>query len=102
MANYGAKISKLGYNASDIPTESTKRNFTILDTSEAHKVLYKGYVTSGSYTHNLGGRPSFYVFATDSATTPTYFSPSDQAMSTTTTIENLPNPCYLIVFHERV
>lgn len=100
MANYGGKISKPGYSASATPTEATKKNFVILDQTSAYKVHYKGYVTTGTYTHNLGVKPFFLVFIPDSTPSPTYFTGSKDGYATTTTIAGLPNPSYLIVFKE--
>lgn len=98
--DYGIKISKDGFNATAIPSEATKQNFTILDTTQNHKVFYKGFVTAGSYTHNLGYKPHFLVFETDSAASPTYFKPAMNARSSTTQIVNIPNPSYIIIFYE--
>lgn len=100
MADQGIKIAKQGYSADAIPTETTKKNFIILDATNSHKVVYKGYVTSGSYTHGLGKRPFFRCFTTDSTTSPTYFSPALNVLCNSTQITNIPNPSYLIVFNE--
>ena len=75
MADYGIKISKDGFDVLAVPTEATKKNYIILDTTAAHKVFYKGYVTAGSYTHSLGYKPMFFVFQVDSTSSPTYFRP---------------------------
>lgn len=100
--DYGAKISKDGYSASAVPTDATKKNFIMLDTTEAHKVHHKGYVTSGSYTHGLGIKPIFHVFTTDSTSSPTYFRPTRFARCNTSQITNIPNPSYIVVMNEGV
>lgn len=100
MADYGAKISKDGFDVSAVPSESTKKNFIILDTTETHKVFYKGYETSGTYTHNLGYKPHFFVFETDSTGSPTWFRPTTAARASTTQIVNIPNPSYIVIFYE--
>ena len=102
MGSYGIKISKEGFNVTDVPTETTKKNFVILDTTESHKLFFKGYVASSTYTHNLGYKPIFFAFSTDSVITPTYFAINMAANATTTQILNLPTNCYLMVFYEGV
>lgn len=96
--DYGIKISKPGYSAHN----AEKKDLIILSQDDAHKVLYKGFVTSGSYTHNLNKRPVFYCFTTDSTTSPTYFSLTKLARSSTTQIVNIPNPSYLVVMREGI
>ena len=100
MADYGIKISKDGFDVLDVPTEATKKNFIVLDDTQSNKVFYKGFVTAGSYTHSLGYLPQFFVFETDSASSPTWFRPALNARSTTTQIVNIPNPSYIIIFYE--
>jgi len=100
MADYGIKISKDGFDVLAVPTEATKKNYIILDTTAAHKVFYKGYVTAGSYTHDLVYKPMFFVFQVDSTSSPTFFKPYRQARSSTTQILNIPNPSYIIIFYE--
>ena len=103
MADYGIKIAKPGYSVTAIPSETTKKNFIVLDSADAHKMLYAGYVSATSYTHSLGYVPLFLVFETDSVSAPTYFKPSENspygAAATTTQILNIPNPSYLIIFY---
>jgi hypothetical protein len=92
------RISKPGIDAKtgDI------KDMVLLNQEDAHKLFYKGFVTTGSYTHNLGARPIFFCFSTDSTSTPTYFSLTKSARSSTTQIVNIPNPSYLVVFRERI
>lgn len=100
MADYGIKISKDGFDVLAVPSETTKKNYIILDTTQAHKVFFKGFVTAGSYTHSLGYKPHFFVFETDSAVSPTYFRPAMNARASTSQIVNIPNPSYIIIFYE--
>lgn len=101
MANdYGIKISKDGYDVNAVPTEATKKNFIILDATQAHKLFFKGFVTGGSYTHSLGYKPNFHVFSVTTTSSPSYYEGVRQGRATTTQITNLPNPCYLIIFYE--
>jgi hypothetical protein len=106
MADYGIKISKPGYSVTDVPSETTKKNYIILDTADAHKILYSGFVSATSYTHNLGYVPLFLAFETDSVSTPTYFKPLESSpygvVATTTQLLNLSNPSYIIIFYRKV
>lgn len=92
------KISKPGV---DVETGNIK-DMVILNQEDAHKLFYSGFITSGSYTHNLNARPIFFCFSTDSTTNPTYFSLTKSARSSTTQIVNIPNPSYLVIFRERI
>lgn len=98
--DYGIKISKDGFDVTATPTEATKKNFIILDSTQAHKLFYKGFVTGGSYTHSLGYKPAFFVFSVTTTSSPAYFQASRLGGSTTTQITNLPDPCYLVIFYE--
>lgn len=100
MADYGIKISKDGFDVKAIPTEATKKNFIILDTTAAHKVFFKGFVSATTYTHSLGYKPMFFAFDVDSVVTPTYFRPRRQARASTSQLLNLQNPSYIIIFYE--
>ena len=102
MTDYGIKIAKSGFSALDIPTEATKKNFIILSGVEAHKIVYAGFVTSGSYTHGLGKVPFCLVFQVDSTSTPTVFTANNSFRVTSTQITNIVNPAYIIVFNEGV
>jgi hypothetical protein len=92
------RISKPGADAitGDI------KDMVILNQEDAHKLFYKGFVTSGTYTHSLGAKPIFFCFATDSTSSPTYFSLTKSARANTSQIVNIPNPSYLVVFRERI
>ena len=102
MADYGIKIAKEGFNATDIPTETTKKNFIILSGVEAHKIVHAGFITSGSYTHGLGKIPFCSVFQVDSVSSPTMFTANKDFRVTSTQITNIVNPAYIIVFNEGV
>lgn len=102
MNDYGIKISKEGFDVTDVPTEKTKKNFVILDTTEAHKLFFKGFVQSTTYTHNLGYKPAFFAFSTDSVSSPTKFEVIAGASATTTQIIGLTNPCYIMIFYEGI
>lgn len=98
MSDVGTKAAPEG---TDVKTVAVK-DASILSLKENHKLYYKGYVTSGSYTHGLGLRPIFYCFLTDSVTTPTYFQLTKNARSNSTQILNIPNPSYIVVFYEGI
>lgn len=100
MTDYGIKIAKPGFDVNDPITEATKKNFIILNTTDAHKIIYAGFVTSGSYTHSLSYVPLFECFAVDSTSSPTEFTSNADARATTTQITNIPNPGYIIIYHE--
>lgn len=100
MADYGAKISKVGFDALAIPSESNKKNFIILDATDSQKLVYAGIIEDTSYTHSLGYVPIFYVFSVDSASTPTTFTRKIRGVeATTTTISGFDDPSYLIIYH---
>lgn len=98
--NYGAKFAKPGYKVDEEITEQTKKNYVILNTTDAHKMIYAGYVTGGSYEHNLQYEPMFDAFSVDSVTNPTIFTATKNPRATTTHITNLPDPAYLMLYHE--
>ena len=108
MADFGIHISKEGFDANTTPTETNKKDFVYLSGDDSPKVIYSGFITgtgfpaSGSFTHNLGYVPLFFLFATDSTTSPTYFKSADiLASATTTTIyTNLETYTYLIILQE--
>ena len=100
MADFGIRISKPGKDATNTLTEATKKNFVALDLEESHKVYFKGFVTSGTYTHSLGRLPFVLCFLVDSATTPTLYTASDAIRITDTQVTSVPNPGYLIVMLE--
>jgi len=70
MADYGFKISKPGTDVTDTPTDSTKKNFTIVSTDSAHKVSTQDVISSDTnVTHGLGFIPMWDVYIlTDSGT----------------------------------
>ncbi len=108
MADFGIRISKDGFDANILPTDSTKKNFVYLSEESSPKVYYAGFLEGESelvgvsYTHNLGYVPLFFLFATDSATTPTFYrAAGSNASATTTTITgNLMQYAYLIILVE--
>jgi len=97
--DHGIKIAKDGFSASEIPTEATKKNYIILNSVDAHKLVYAGMVSGGSYTHNLTYVPFHFAFQVDSVVTPTVFSPI-KARVTTTEIFGLPSSAYIMLFNE--
>ena len=110
MGDFGIRISKDGKNVLDPPTEATKKDFVFLSESNTLKVFYSGFIpttgtpptVSGSYTHNLGYIPLFFVFDADSPPSPTFFRAADVGgVATTTVIETqlVDNP-YVIIFEE--
>lgn len=100
MTDYGIKIAKKGFSVHDPITESNKKNYIVLNTVDAHKIIYAGYVTGGSYNHNLGYVPYFDVWYVDSITNPTIFTPVSYAEATDTHIQGLPNQAYLMIYNE--
>ena len=102
MSNYGIKISKPGFDVKATPTEETKKNFVILDTVDAHKMIVAQIVTGGTFNHNLGYVPFFIAWQVDSSSDPTIFTATRIARATNTQITNIPNPGYIMVFHRSV
>lgn len=99
MTDYGIKISKEGQNVFDTLTEANKKNFIILDATNSLKIVYAGFISSTSYTHDLNYVPWVLAFAVDSTTSPTYFE-RIHARVTSTQVLNLTNPSYIIIFHK--
>lgn len=61
--SYGIKIAKSGHDATDVPTNATKKNYTILSTEGVHKVSTQAVITSDTnVTHGLGFRPFFDAY----------------------------------------
>lgn len=61
--NYGIKISKAGTNVSDIPSDATKKNFTLLSTESVHKVSAQAVISSSSnIAHGLGFIPMWDAY----------------------------------------
>lgn len=104
MADYGIKIAKPGFSVHDILTEQNKKNYTILSSEEAHKIIFAGYITGGSYEHNLTYEPFFDAWEVDSTTNPTYFKPLANdpfgVRTTPTHIQNLTDPAYIVIYNE--
>ncbi len=58
MADYGIKVTKAGYSATDTPTDATKKNYTILSTDGCLLVKAQAVVASDTnVTHSLGFGP---------------------------------------------
>lgn len=93
-------ISKPGVEVTDTITEDNKKDFILISSVEAHKILFAGFVTTGTYTHNLGKIPFYHLWQVDSAVSPTYYRKSKAGRDTTTQIQNIPNPSYLLLFNE--
>lgn len=97
------RISKEGVDVEQTVTETNKKDFVILDTTEADKLLFAGIVEGTAYTHNLGYVPWFRVFTVDSATTPTEFTRKIEGIEAdTVNISGFNNPSYLMIFHRSV
>uniref|UniRef100_A0A6M3L094 Uncharacterized protein n=1 Tax=viral metagenome TaxID=1070528 RepID=A0A6M3L094_9ZZZZ len=70
MENYGIKISKVGTNVTDVPTDPTKKNFTLLSTESVQKVSVQDTISSdANVEHGLGFIPMWDAYViTDSGT----------------------------------
>lgn len=99
MADWGFKISKPGVDVKDNLTEANKKDFIVLDTANAPKVIYAGIISgSTSYTHGLGYVPEYYAFTVDNGTAPTTFTRKLSGVQAgTSTITGLNNPSYLMI-----
>jgi hypothetical protein len=102
MGDYGIKVSKPGQEVDNPVSDDTTKDFAMLDASESPKVYYRGFATGGSYTHSLGSLPLFFAFEVDSTSAPTYFEYVNDAYATTTELTDLPDPAYIIIFHDSV
>ena len=93
-------ISKEGVDVETTITETNKKDFVILSTAEADKLVFAGMVEANTYTHNLGYVPWFKAFAVDDADTPTEFTRQLLGVwASTTQIGGFDNPTYLMIFH---
>jgi len=106
--SYGIRISKSGIDVTQSLTDSNAKDFVLTYDKDSPKIIYAGFVATtgfpptGSYTHNLGYVPLFFVFETDSSTSPTYFRSADVGGTATTTtidIQLISNP-YIIILQE--
>jgi len=63
MADYGIKITKAGYNATGVPSDTTKKNYTILSTDGCLLVKAQAVISSDSnVTHSLGFAPMWDAY----------------------------------------
>ena len=100
MADYGIKVSKAGQSVTDVPSESNKKNFVVLDASESQKLVYAEMIKNTTYTHNLGYVPIYYVFGADDGDNPTVFTRDIASVEcTTTVISGFANPSYIMLFY---
>lgn len=99
MADYGIKIAKPGFDAKEFLTETNKKNFIIVDSADAHKIIFAGFVST-TYDHNLGYTPHFLAFQADSVPTASNFRPDNEGHADRNRITNLPARAYLIIFNE--
>lgn len=104
---HGIRISKDEIDARKSLTETNKKDFVFLSDSSSPKVYYAGFVQgddpfSGmSYTHNLGYVPIYFMFVTDSVTSPTFYSATRNTLASTTTIlETVGQYGYLMILKE--
>lgn len=68
--DWGVKISKTSNSATNIPTETTKKNFVILSNDATHKVSTQGVVSSDSnITHSLGFIPFWDAYILENSLT---------------------------------
>jgi hypothetical protein len=104
ITNDEIRISKPGVDVEEEITETNKKDFILLSTADADKLVIATMVEGTSYAHNLGYVPWFLAFGVDSASNPTEFRPLENspwggAVGTTTQILGLSNPTYLMIFH---
>jgi hypothetical protein len=92
------KISKPGF---DVHSADTK-DLVILSQENAHKLLYKGYPGSSTYTHGMGHKIVFYVFDVDNPSSPTAFTLDKTAKVNTTQVTDIITGGYLVAFREGI
>ena len=93
-------ISKPGIDVETEITEANKKDFVIISTVEADKLVFAGMVAATTYFHGLRYVPWFRVFTVDSATEPTKFVRKIAGVEAGThSISGLENPSYLMIFH---
>lgn len=91
------RISKEGVDVEKTITESNKKDFILLSLTELHKLRFAGVITSGTYTHNLGRIPIFFVWNLDEDLN---YRQITYPKATTTQITGLVGTNYLMVFNE--
>ena len=103
---FGIRVSEAGFDVNTTPTSTNKKDFVFLSDENSPKVYFSGFLeeaSSGagiSYSHGLSKVPMFFMFSTDSKTTPTYFTATADASATTTTIDTTLALVYLIILNE--
>mgnify|MGYP001078844230 CR=1 FL=1 len=107
MGDFGIRISEADFDVNTALTESNKKDFVYLSDESTPKVYYAGFLeapdqySAMTYEHNLGYVPMFFLFLTDSKTSPTYFNPSINVAADTTIITQYPGTYgYLIILEE--
>ena len=71
--SYGIKITKAGFSATDTPTSTTKKNYTILSTDSVHKVSAQAVVSADTnVAHGLGFAPMFDAYILTNSLTRAY------------------------------
>lgn len=95
------RISKPGVDVEQTITETNKKDFVILDTTEADKLVYAGIVQATTYNHNFGYVPWFYAFTVNSASNPTTFTRKILGVRVTdSVISGLSDPSYIMLYHK--
>jgi len=70
MADYGIKISKVGTDVTTAPTETTKKNYTLLSTATSPKVSVQAVVSSDTnVAHGLGFIPMWDAYTLENSLT---------------------------------
>ena len=70
MADYGIKISKATYDVKTAPTETTKKNYTILSTDTTPKVSTQAYLASATnIAHGSGFVPMWDAYRIENSGT---------------------------------
>jgi hypothetical protein len=97
------RISKPGVDVEEEITEENIKDFIILNTTEADKLVFAGIVKANAYTHNLGYVPWFRVFDMDDADSPTFFKRRILGIEADEVeVSGFQNPSYVMIFHRTI
>jgi hypothetical protein len=70
VADYGIRVSKAGTDVKTIPTETTKKNYTLLSTNAVPKVSSQGVLSADSnIAHGLGFTPMWDAYILENSLT---------------------------------
>jgi len=101
MGSNGIKIVKDGKAIETSLSTENISDFSFLSVDPTLMVVKTALVNSSTFDHNLGYKPFFLVYIVDDYSSPTTYTRNlftYGVAASTTTLSNLPTPCYVILF----